>query len=89
MKHDGDSRVLLPWEAYVHGAALVLLDGIGLGAGLSPASVSRLREECGKMLAEQVILATKIFALLRLVGHVHRPLRRKRGPWQCIYIHIS
>ncbi|CAM9144839.1 unnamed protein product, partial [Ectocarpus sp. 8 AP-2014] len=35
---------LRPWEAYVHGAALILLDGMGLGAGLSPSSVVRLRQ---------------------------------------------
>ncbi|CAB1097865.1 unnamed protein product [Ectocarpus sp. CCAP 1310/34] len=45
---------LRPWEAYVHGAALVLLDGMGLGAGLSPSSVVRLRQACVKVLKGQV-----------------------------------
>lgn len=47
-------RGLRPWEAYVHGAALVLLDGMGLGAGLSPSSVFRLRQACVKVLKGQV-----------------------------------
>lgn len=46
--------LLGPWEAYVHGAALVLLDGMGLGAGLSPESVARLRKACVKFLKDQV-----------------------------------
>lgn len=46
--------LLRPWEAYVHGAALVLLDGIGLGAGLSPQSVARLRTACAKALKDHV-----------------------------------
>ncbi|CAM9165037.1 unnamed protein product [Ectocarpus sp. 4 AP-2014] len=45
---------LRPWEAYVHGAALVLLDGMGLGAGLSPSSVIRLRQACVKVLKGQI-----------------------------------
>ncbi|CAM9377533.1 unnamed protein product, partial [Scytosiphon promiscuus] len=47
-------RRLTPWEAYVHGAALVLLDGLGLGAGLSPASVVRLRRACAQVLEKQI-----------------------------------
>lgn len=38
----------------MHGAALVLLDGMGLGAGLSPCSVVRLRQACVKVLKGQV-----------------------------------
>ncbi|CAN0452631.1 unnamed protein product, partial [Ectocarpus sp. 12 AP-2014] len=45
---------LRPWEAYVHGAALVLLDGMGLGAGLSPSSIVRLRQACVKVLKGQI-----------------------------------
>lgn len=45
---------LEPWEAYVHGAALVLLDGLGLGAGMSPTAVTRLRMACAKVLSKQV-----------------------------------
>lgn len=48
------SSVLKPWEAYVHGAALVLLDGMGLGSGLSPNSVARLRKACSLFLSKQV-----------------------------------
>lgn len=46
--------VLRPWEAYVHGASLVLLDGMGLGSGLSVTSIRKLRAECAAKLAEQV-----------------------------------
>lgn len=46
--------VLRPWEAYVHGASLVLLDGMGLGSGLSVTSMRRLRAACAGRLAEQV-----------------------------------
>lgn len=49
-----EKSALRPWEAYAHGAALVLLDGMGLGAGLSPLSVDRLRKSCAKILKEQV-----------------------------------
>lgn len=45
---------LRPWEAYVHGASLVLLDGMGLGSGLSVTSIRRLRAACAVKLAEQV-----------------------------------
>lgn len=52
----GGGRGLRPWEAYVHGAALVLLDGLGLGSGVSVTSVRRLRAACAVKLAEQVSL---------------------------------
>lgn len=55
----GQGMVLRPWEAFVHGAALVLLDGMGLGAGLSPVSVARLREACVAALAKQASPACK------------------------------
>lgn len=51
-----DDQVLKPWEAFVHGAALVLLDGLGLGSGVSVTSVRRLRAACAAKLAEQVKL---------------------------------
>lgn len=49
-----DDGVLRPWEAYVHGAALVLLDGVGLGSGLPESAVAKLRRECGAVLSQQV-----------------------------------
>lgn len=49
-----DVERVRPWEAFVHGVALVLLDGLGLGSGLSPASAARLRLECTAVLARQV-----------------------------------
>lgn len=47
-------KALGPWEAYVHGASLVLLDGMGLGSGLSVTSIRRLRAACAAKLAQQV-----------------------------------
>lgn len=38
----------------MHGAALVLLDGMGLGVALSPAALASLKKACAGMLAEQV-----------------------------------
>jgi midasin len=37
------AAALSPWLAYAHGAALVVLDGLGLGTGLSYTEVTRLR----------------------------------------------
>jgi midasin len=37
------ATALSPWLAYAHGAALVVLDGLGLGTGLSYTEVTRLR----------------------------------------------
>lgn len=54
---DRSNFVLKPWEAYVHGAALVLLDGMGLGAALSPAALASLKKACVAVLTEQVIFA--------------------------------
>ena len=38
------SLVLDPWPAYMHGAALVVLDGLGLGAGLSDRATCNRQE---------------------------------------------
>ncbi len=40
--------------AYLHGAHLVLLDGLGLGVGLPPASVAPLRDQCCAFLRQQL-----------------------------------
>jgi midasin len=40
---NGDRPVLAPWVAYVHGCALVMLDGLGLGAGLSERATTTVR----------------------------------------------
>lgn len=67
------------WEAYVHGAALVLLDGLGLGAGLSPLSMDRLRKACAKVLKDQVrapdFSHTGFLSTLGCFWH-HRPTRQ-------------
>lgn len=57
-----EDRALQPWEAYVHGAALVLLDGLGLGSSLPQASVMKLRQASVDMLSRQV----SFFCLPRL-----------------------
>lgn len=45
---------LSPWQAYVHGASLTLLDGLGLGLGMPEASASALRAACLAFLATQL-----------------------------------
>lgn len=37
---------LNPYFAYIHGANMVLIDGLGIGSGLSNYSIKMLREEC-------------------------------------------
>lgn len=39
---------ITPWEAYAHGACLVLLDGLGLGMGLSHETCERIRKGAAK-----------------------------------------
>ncbi|KIY92256.1 hypothetical protein MNEG_15708 [Monoraphidium neglectum] len=43
-----------PLAAYAHGAHLTLLDGLGLGTGLPPASLAALRRRCEQLLAAQL-----------------------------------
>ena len=43
-----------PWLCYVHGASLVLLDGLGLGAGLSSSAVQDIRKRSYTFLISQV-----------------------------------
>ncbi len=45
------------WEAYVHGAYLTLLDGLGLGLGLPEAVSLQLRAACETFLRSQLPLA--------------------------------
>jgi midasin len=40
--------------AYVHGAHLTLLDGLGAGVGLTPAAASALRAQCAAFLRAQL-----------------------------------
>ena len=51
--HAGGSALPL-WEAYVHGAHLTLLDGLGLGLGMSNAAAQQLRIACEGHLMRQV-----------------------------------
>jgi midasin len=43
-----------PVAAYVHGAYLTLLDGLGLGSGLAAAAVAPLNASCQQLLVQQV-----------------------------------
>eukprot|EP00967_Tisochrysis_lutea_P030880 scaffold36289_cov16-Tisochrysis_lutea.AAC.2 len=40
--------------AYVHGAHLTLLDGLGAGVGLAPATAASLRAQCASFLRAQL-----------------------------------
>jgi midasin (ATPase involved in ribosome maturation) len=45
-----------PWEAYAHGACLVLLDGLGLGMGLSQEACERIRNGAAKEISQHAPL---------------------------------
>ena len=49
-----DKVGLEPWLCYVHGASLVLLDGLGLGAGLSTTAVQAIQSRSYQFLMNQV-----------------------------------
>lgn len=49
-----DGGGMPPWAAYVHGAFLVLLDGLGLGLGVGEAAAAQLRAASLAFLAGQV-----------------------------------
>jgi MoxR-like ATPase len=44
---------LSPWQAYAHGAAMVILDGLGLGTGLHPGALAGIRRACVAQLLAQ------------------------------------
>jgi len=46
-----------PEEAYIHGASLVLLDGIGIGTGMPESAVAIQRQRCRGALREALIKA--------------------------------
>jgi hypothetical protein len=48
---------LQPWTAYLHGAAMVLLDGLALGTGLSAKDVEGVRRAAYDLLVGQVCVA--------------------------------
>eukprot|EP01114_Cavostelium_apophysatum_P009738 TRINITY_DN2299_c0_g1_i6.p1 TRINITY_DN2299_c0_g1~~TRINITY_DN2299_c0_g1_i6.p1 ORF type:complete len:3028 (+),score=822.70 TRINITY_DN2299_c0_g1_i6:117-9200(+) len=48
-----DSLDLDAYQSFIHGAFMVILDGLGIGSGLS-LSIRTLREECYRHLLEQV-----------------------------------
>jgi len=44
---------MTPWEVYAHGACIVLLDGLGLGTGMTQASSASLRASAGEFIIGQ------------------------------------
>ena len=44
---------LAPWHSYCHGACLVLLDGLGLGVGMSQAASADLRKRAVQFILDQ------------------------------------
>jgi hypothetical protein len=48
------SGALRPWHAYAHGAFLTLLDGLGLGLGISDAEATGMRRSCLEFIRSQL-----------------------------------
>ncbi|CAM9870479.1 unnamed protein product, partial [Phaeothamnion confervicola] len=70
----GAAAALLPWQAFVHGAALVLLDGLGLGTGMSRYDVAQLHAVAAEAVVAAVPFAERAAARLELFeggGEVH------------------
>ncbi|KAA8540262.1 hypothetical protein F0562_024175 [Nyssa sinensis] len=53
-----NQKALQPEVAFIHGAFLVLLDGLSLGTGISKVDAGQLRERCLSFLLEQLKVAT-------------------------------
>lgn len=64
-----DRPVLEPWVAYVHGCALVMLDGLGLGAGLSERATATARRLSFQYLLAQAPLDQQEVLLRITVNH--------------------
>jgi midasin len=60
------TAALSPWLAYAHGAALVVLDGLGLGTGLSYSEVTRLRATATSFLTSYIPLQQRDEATAQL-----------------------
>jgi len=65
---------LSPWAAYAHGAALVVLDGLGLGGGLNPAAMASIRAAAVAHLtaqapAEEVDTVTAVLTADEMADH--------------------
>ena len=79
-----------PWLCYVHGASLVLLDGLGLGAGLSSSAVQDIRKRSYTFLISQVPqqLVKSVEAISYGKLQTHTPKTNKKlnimtlGPFQ-------
>ena len=64
---------LQPWVAYVHGAGMVVLDGLGLGTGLSLREVAAIRGAAYEFLFRQIpsdVLASVTAQLSGLLGDI-------------------
>lgn len=56
---------LLPEQAYVHGACLVVLDGLAVSTGQSETTVEALRMQCARKLQEQVGRSARMLRVFR------------------------
>ncbi|GBG32276.1 Midasin [Hondaea fermentalgiana] len=89
MVHVTQTANIEPWTAFLHGAGLVLLDGLGLGSGVSEESCRSLRAKSCAFLLELVPLDTQVAVrekgdlLLRsffVENTRDAPMMRKLGP---------
>ncbi|CAM9750162.1 unnamed protein product, partial [Discosporangium mesarthrocarpum] len=71
---EGEENHYPPWRAYVQGISLILLDGMGLGSGLSPSDVQGLRKAATGFIISQVPEgAARSQAALHLSGSAPPP----------------
>ena len=70
---------LSAWAAYVHGAYLTLLDGLGLGLGLPEATARQLRASCEQFLRTQLPSNEQEIMLAASFKHLPVELGRSDG----------
>ena len=70
---------LSAWAAYVHGAYLTLLDGLGLGLGIPEATARQLRAACELFLHTQLPLSEHESMLSASFKHLPSELGRNDG----------
>ena len=59
------------WDAYCHGAALMHLDGLGLGTGMSLQMTLSMSALARDFLAKQVARPDEVTALAKSIGNMH------------------
>lgn len=55
--------VLTPGEAFINGACMVLLDGLGVGLGLPESTTVKLRNECLQVLYGKIPICEIVICL--------------------------